>query len=47
MKANFGILPELEGEAGELRGKRPRAKAFVERAETDLRTFLNKFKVSP
>jgi methylenetetrahydrofolate--tRNA-(uracil-5-)-methyltransferase len=40
MKANFGILPELEGEAGRLRGKRPRAGAFVERAATDLTAFL-------
>ncbi len=40
MKANFGIMPEMEGEAAELHGKRPRARAFVERAETDLSTFL-------
>ena len=41
MKANFGIMPVLEGAAGELRGKRPRAKAFAERADADLRAFLN------
>jgi methylenetetrahydrofolate--tRNA-(uracil-5-)-methyltransferase len=41
MKANFGILPELEGEAGKLHGKRPRAQAFVTRADTDLMTFMN------
>ena len=47
MKANFGIVPELEGELKDLRGKRPRAKAFIERAETDLIAFLIKFKVNP
>jgi methylenetetrahydrofolate--tRNA-(uracil-5-)-methyltransferase len=43
MKANFGILPELEGEPGKIhgvRGKRPRARAFVERADMDMTVFL-------
>ena len=47
MKANFGIMPELEGEAGELHGKRLRGKAFVERAQTDLKVFLKTIQFNP
>ncbi|HZD57266.1 MAG TPA: methylenetetrahydrofolate--tRNA-(uracil(54)-C(5))-methyltransferase (FADH(2)-oxidizing) TrmFO [Anaerolineales bacterium] len=38
MKANFGILPALED--GVRRDKRQRAKAYVERARSDLEQFL-------
>jgi methylenetetrahydrofolate--tRNA-(uracil-5-)-methyltransferase len=41
MKANFGILPPLEGEAARLRGKRPRAGAFVKRSERALTAYLS------
>jgi methylenetetrahydrofolate--tRNA-(uracil-5-)-methyltransferase len=37
MKANFGILPELEGK---IRGKRLRAAAFARRSEEELKVFL-------
>jgi methylenetetrahydrofolate--tRNA-(uracil-5-)-methyltransferase len=40
MKANFGILPDLADEAAKLHGKRPRARAFVERADKDLTSYL-------
>lgn len=39
MKANFGILPALEDAT--IRGKRPRAKAFAERACHDFKVFLD------
>lgn len=38
MKANYGILPGLEGKR--IRGKRQRAKAYARRAQRDLDTFL-------
>jgi methylenetetrahydrofolate--tRNA-(uracil-5-)-methyltransferase len=38
MKANFGILPELDGK---IKGKRERAAAFTERSKFALRTFRN------
>jgi folate-dependent tRNA-U54 methylase TrmFO/GidA len=37
MKANFGILPPLEGR---LKGKRTRGAAHAEHAHCDLETFL-------
>ena len=37
MKANFGILPKLEGD---IRGKRERATAFAERSKKELQQFL-------
>ena len=40
MKANFGLLPELEN--GGLRGKRPRAAAYARRALEDLESFLDR-----
>jgi methylenetetrahydrofolate--tRNA-(uracil-5-)-methyltransferase len=40
MKANFGILPVLEGL--QVRGKRIRAQAYSERAQVDLQDFLKK-----
>jgi methylenetetrahydrofolate--tRNA-(uracil-5-)-methyltransferase len=41
MKANFGILPPLEGHVqGGRRGKRERAKAYTERALRDLDEYL-------
>jgi methylenetetrahydrofolate--tRNA-(uracil-5-)-methyltransferase len=41
MKANFGLLPPLEGES-QRRGKRQRGEAHSQRAEEDLETFLRK-----
>ena len=38
MKANFGILPPLEGER--IRGKRERGAAYSRRALHDLERFL-------
>ncbi len=38
MKANFGILPRLKDAS--IRGKRPRAQAFTQRATLDFDTFL-------
>ncbi|HEY5670936.1 MAG TPA: methylenetetrahydrofolate--tRNA-(uracil(54)-C(5))-methyltransferase (FADH(2)-oxidizing) TrmFO [Anaerolineales bacterium] len=43
MKANFGILPELEGTNSKIRGKRMRARAYTERAMRDLSEFLESF----
>ena len=40
MKANIGILPKLEGVGSNIRGKRMRARAYVERASRDLDKFL-------
>jgi methylenetetrahydrofolate--tRNA-(uracil-5-)-methyltransferase len=42
MKANFGILPELTGKSAELKGKRERAAAYIQRAERDLGLFPTK-----
>jgi methylenetetrahydrofolate--tRNA-(uracil-5-)-methyltransferase len=42
MKANFGILPELTGKSAELKGKRGRAAAYIQRAERDLGLFPTK-----
>jgi len=42
MKANFGILPELTGNSPELKGKRERAAAYVQRAETDLGLYFSR-----
>jgi len=39
MKANFGILPALEG-TGKKMGKRERSKAYAERALVDLKSYL-------
>jgi len=41
MKANFGILPPLEGQGAGLRGRRPRAAAFARRSAGDMRSFLD------
>ena len=38
MKANFGILPALDG--GKRIGRRERARAYVDRARADLANFL-------
>ncbi len=40
MKANFGILPPLEGEESAIRGKRQRAEAYARRAHLALEKFL-------
>lgn len=40
MKANFGIMPPLEGEEGVLRGKRGRAVAYAHRALSTLEKYL-------
>jgi methylenetetrahydrofolate--tRNA-(uracil-5-)-methyltransferase len=40
MKANFGILPELDGK---IKGKRERAAAFTERSKFALRTFRDSY----
>jgi len=40
MKANFGILPELGEASVNIRGKRIRARAYVERALKELEEFL-------
>ncbi len=45
MKANFGILPPLEGESRE-RGKRQRGEAYSRRAEEDLEAFLKELEAS-
>ena len=45
MKANFGILPALEGE--NLSSKRERARAYVQRAEKELDEFLSRYAVNP
>jgi methylenetetrahydrofolate--tRNA-(uracil-5-)-methyltransferase len=37
MKANFGILPELDKS---IKGKRPRAEAFAERSKSEMRVFI-------
>ena len=47
MKANFGILPPLEGDDATLRGKRLRAAAYALRAHTALDGFLSASGVSP
>ena len=39
MKANFGIMPPLEGT--NRMGKRERGKAYAERASVDIETFLS------
>jgi methylenetetrahydrofolate--tRNA-(uracil-5-)-methyltransferase len=44
MKANFGILPPLEDIS--IRGKRPRAQAFAQRARSDFSAFLNQVRFS-
>ena len=41
MKANFGLLPPLELESGKKTSKRVRAKAYAERAITDLEAYLS------
>ena len=41
MKANFGLLPPLELESGKKTSKRARAKAYAERAITDLETYFS------
>ena len=41
MKANFGLLPPLELKSGKKTSKRVRAKAYAERAITDLETYLS------
>ncbi len=38
MKANFGILPELEGK---VKGKRERAFKFAERSKAEMHLFLS------
>jgi methylenetetrahydrofolate--tRNA-(uracil-5-)-methyltransferase len=43
MKANFGILPVIEGM--QVRGKRQRAKAYSERAQRDMEEFLRKYEI--
>jgi methylenetetrahydrofolate--tRNA-(uracil-5-)-methyltransferase len=40
MKANFGIIPPLEGEESAIRGKRQRAEAYARRAHIVLGKFL-------
>lgn len=45
MKANFGILPPLDGET--LNGKRERAKAYVQRASMVLDEFLSRYDIIP
>lgn len=45
MKANFGILPPLDGV--NLNGKRERAKAYVQRASMELDEFLNRYDIIP
>jgi methylenetetrahydrofolate--tRNA-(uracil-5-)-methyltransferase len=40
MKANLGILPELDESEGQIRGKRERSKHFSSRAQEDLSSFL-------
>jgi folate-dependent tRNA-U54 methylase TrmFO/GidA len=39
MKANFGIMPPLEGE--KVSGKRQRGAFYAQRALSDLETFLD------
>jgi methylenetetrahydrofolate--tRNA-(uracil-5-)-methyltransferase len=45
MKANFGLLPPLDGES-QARGKRQRGEAHSQRAEADLESFLQNLEPS-
>jgi methylenetetrahydrofolate--tRNA-(uracil-5-)-methyltransferase len=47
MKANFGIMPPLEGEEGVLHGKRERAAAYARRAQSALEKYLSASRALP